>query len=369
MRQAGNSVILMFESESSHLMLTLERFNNQPIDVPPTTVWYMADVAEARGKQELWTRQYPQRLKTLREHAIIESAVSSNRIEGVTIDQTRVRSVVLGNQPLRDRNESEVRGYRDALKLIHERAAELPVSVETIRRLHSISRAEEPDGGRYREHAMDIVETYADGRRRVRFSAVDAGYVPIVMEKLVEQWHLSLRQRSVHPLLALAVMNLDFLCIHPFHDGNGRVSRLLWLLQCHQLGYEVGRYISLERLIEDAKDRYYETLEQSSGGWHQGNNDPWPYVNYSVYVLKSAYKELEKRVGSTGSPRGEKRSVILAAIDRAPGPFSASGLLADCPGVGLDFIRKTLARLKESGRVECIGRGRTAQWRKTAPRN
>ena len=369
MRQAGNSVILMFESESSHLMLTLERFNNQPIDVPPTTVWYMADVAEARGKQELWTRQYPQRLKTLREHAIIESAVSSNRIEGVTIDQTRVRSVVLGNQPLRDRNESEVRGYRDALKLIHERAAELPVSVETIRRLHSISRAEEPDGGRYREHAMDIVETYADGRRRVRFSAVDAGYVPIVMEKLVEQWHLSLRQRSVHPLLALAVMNLDFLCIHPFHDGNGRVSRLLWLLQCHQLGYEVGRYISLERLIEDAKDRYYETLEQSSGGWHQGNNDPWPYVNYSVYVLKSAYKELEKRVGSTGSPRGEKRSVILAAIDRAPGPFSASGLLADCPGVGLDFIRKTLARLRESGRVECIGRGRTAQWRKTAPRN
>ena len=369
MRQAGNSVILMFESQSSHLMLTLERFNNQPIDVPPTTVWYMADVAEARGKQELWTRQYPQRLKTLREHAIIESAVSSNRIEGVTIDQTRVRSVVLGNQPLRDRNESEVRGYRDALKLIHERAAELPVSVETIRRLHSISRAEEPDGGRYREHAMDIVETYADGRRRVRFSAVDAGYVPIVMEKLVEQWHLSLRQRSVHPLLALAVMNLDFLCIHPFHDGNGRVSRLLWLLQCHQLGYEVGRYISLERLIEDAKDRYYETLEQSSGGWHQGNNDPWPYVNYSVYVLKSAYKELEKRVGSTGSPRGEKRSVILAAIDRAPGPFSASGLLADCPGVGLDFIRKTLARLKESGRVECIGRGRTAQWRKTAPRN
>ena len=369
MRQAGNSVILMFESESSHLMLTLERFNNQPIDVPPTTVWYMADVAEARGKQELWTRQYPQRLKTLREHAIIESAVSSNRIEGVTIDQTRVRSVVLGNQPLRDRNESEVRGYRDALKLIHERAAELPVSVETIRRLHSISRAEEPDGGRYREHAMDIVETYADGRRRVRFSAVDAGYVPIVMEKLVEQWHLSLRQRSVHPLLALAVMNLDFLCIHPFHDGNGRVSRLLWLLQCHQLGYEVGRDISLERLIEEAKDRYYETLEQSSGGWHQGNNDPWPYVNYSVYVLKSAYKELEKRVGSTGSPRGEKRSVILAAIDRAPGPFSASGLLADCPGVGLDFIRKTLARLKESGRVECIGRGRTAQWRKTAPRN
>ena len=151
------------------------------------------------------------------------------------------------------------------------------------------------------------------------------------MEDLVKQWDAALRERSCHSLVALAVMNLDFLCIHPFHDGNGRVSRLLWLLQCHQLGYEVGRYISLERLIEEAKDRYYETLEQSSGGWHQGRNDPWPYVNYSVYVLKSAYKELEKRVGSTSSPRGEKRSVILAAIDRAIGPFSASGAAGRVP--------------------------------------
>jgi len=159
-------------------------------------------------------------------------------------------------------------------------------------------------------------------------------------------------------------MNLDFLCIHPFHDGNGRVSRLLWLLQCHQLGYEVGRYISLERLIEDAKDRYYETLEQSSGGWHQGNNDPWPYVNYSVYVLKSAYKELEKRVGSTGSPRGEKRSVILAAIDRAPGPFSASGLLQTVrsrPG----FHPEDTGQAQGKWPRGVHWTGRTAQWRKT----
>jgi Fic family protein len=350
-------------------MLTLERFNNRPIDVPPSTVWYLSDVAEARGKQELWSRQYPQRLKTLREHAMIESAVSSNRIEGVTIDQARVKSVVLGNQPLRDRNEAEVRGYRNALRLIHERTAELPVSVDTIRRLHAISRAEEPDGGRYREHAMDIIESHADGSRRVRFSAIDAARVPAAMEDLVQQWDTCLRERSIHPIVALAVMNLDFLCIHPFHDGNGRVSRLLWLLQHHQLGYEAGRYISLERLIEEAKDRYYETLQQSSNGWHQGVNDPWPYVNYSIYVLKSAYKDLEERVGSTSSPRGEKRSIILAAIDRATGPFSASGLQAECPGVGLDFIRKTLGRLRDGGRVECTGRGRTAQWRRTAPRN
>jgi hypothetical protein len=187
------------------------------------------------------------------------------------------------------------------------------------------------------------------------------------MEDLVQQWDTCLRERSIHPIVALAVMNLDFLCIHPFHDGNGRVSRLLWLLQCHHLGYEAGRYISLERLIEEAKDRYYETLEQSSGGWHDGANDPWPYVNYNIYVLKSAYKELERRVESTSSPRGEKRSIILAAIDRATGPFAASWLQAECPGVGLDFIRKTLGKLRNDGRVECVRRGRTAQWRRTEP--
>jgi hypothetical protein len=346
-------------------MSTLARLIDQPFGVPPAAVWSFGEVSEARGKQVLWQNQYPQRLKTLREHAIIESAVSSNRIEGVMVDAARVGSVVFGRQPLRDRNEAEVRGYRDALKEIHEHPSELAITEETIRHLHALSRAGEPDGGRYREHAMDIVEIEPDGRRRVRFTAVTADRVPDAMRLLVQDWQRSLEQRQVVPLFALAAFNLDFLCIHPFHDGNGRVARLLFLLQCHQLGYDVGRYISLERLIEDTKDRYYETLQQSSAGWHDRVNDPWPYVNYSLYVLVRAYRELEARVGATASPRGEKTSVILAAIERAHGDFTVRWLQRECPSVGLDLIRHVLKKLKREGRLQCIVRGRQAQWRKT----
>ena len=122
------------------------------------------------------------------------------------------------------------------------------------------------------------------------------------MRALIESWKDSLDERSIHPTVAMAAMNLDFLCIHPFRDGNGRVSRLLLLLQCYHLGYEVGRYISLERLIEENKERYYETLEQSSQGWHEGKHDPWPYINYILYILKTAYREFEERVTETSSP-------------------------------------------------------------------
>ncbi|OGQ25145.1 MAG: cell filamentation protein Fic, partial [Deltaproteobacteria bacterium RIFCSPHIGHO2_02_FULL_60_17] len=251
-------------------MMTLQQFSSRPESIPTTTSWYLADLGEARGKQELFTKQLPQRLKVLREHALIESAVSSNRIEGVVIDQARVATVVLGKSLLRDRDEEEVRGYRDALKLIHEQGTKLPVSEATTKRLHRQIRGEIWDAGKYKEKDSDIIEKYPDGRERVRFTAVAATETGAYMRRLVEAWRHCLRERWVHPVVALAAFNLDFLCIHPFRDGNGRVSRLLLLLQCYHLGYEVGRYISLERLIEQNKDRYYETLEQSSQGWHEG---------------------------------------------------------------------------------------------------
>src|SRR6267143_1974649 len=134
------------------------------------------------------------------------------------------------------------------------------------------------------------------------------------MHKLIAAWDDSLEERVVHPTIAMAAMYLDFLCIHPFRFGNGRVSRLLLLLQCYHLGFEVGRYVSLERVIEENKDRYYETLEQSSQRWHQGTHDPWPYINYILFILKSAYGEFEERVGQLGSPKGAKAEMVLGAI-------------------------------------------------------
>src|SRR5438093_810862 len=211
-------------------MRTLRQFAARPETVPATTSWYLADLGEARGKQELFTKQSPQRLKVLREHALIESAVSSNRIEGVEVDQARVGTIVFGKALLRDRDEEEVRGYRKALDLIHTKGAGLPVSQESICSLHALSRGSIGDAGQN-------------------------------------------------------------------------------------------------------KDRYYETLKLSSVGWHDGEHNPWHYINFLLYILLDAYKEFGRRVGETAAPRGSKTALVLDTIDRRAGTFQASDLQRDCPGV------------------------------------
>jgi Fic family protein len=346
-------------------MMTFRQFAVKLEAIPTATSWYLADLGEARGKQELFTKQSPQRLKVLREHALIESAVSSNRIEGVTVDRARIGTIVFGKSHLQDRDEEEVRGYRDALALIHEQGAKLPVSEKTILRLHHLSRGGIGDAGRYKEKDSDIIEKYPDGRVRIRFKTVTAAQTPAAMRELIEAWHDCLRERRVHPLIALAAMNLDFLCIHPFRDGNGRVSRLLLLLQCYHLGYEVGRYISLERLIEQHKERYYETLEQSSHRWHEGKHDPWPFINYLLFIFKLASQEFAERVGQVTSPKGAKTELVQSAIRRTRGAFRVADLQRECPGVSLDLIRQVLKDLRAAGQVECLGRGQKAEWRRT----
>ena len=353
------------QKRSANAMTTTLRILAAKPNVPTSTVWYLTDLGEARGKQELFTKQSPQRLKVLREHALIESAISSNRIEGVTVDQSRIKAVVLGKSLLRDRDEQEIRGYRDALKLVHEQGAKLPISEKTILRLHRLSRANIGDAGSYKEKDSDIIERSPDGRVRVRFKTVTARKTSAAMHELVEAWRDCLDERVVHPVIAMAAMNLDFLCIHPFRDGNGRVSRLLLLSQCYHLGYEVGRYVSLERVIEENKDRYYKTLEQSSQGWHEGKHDPWPYINYVFYILKSAYREFEERVRQTPSPKGAKAEMVLSAIRRQTGEFRLADIEAACPGVGREWIRSLLADLKNSGKVVCYGKGPGARWRYT----
>jgi len=349
-------------------MNTLLRFASQSPSVSAPTVWYLTELAEARGRQELFARQSPQKLKVLREHALIESAISSNRMEGVEIDPARVGTVVFGRMPPRDRSEEEVRGYRSALKEIHEQTPALPVSQDTIRRLHKLSRSDIWDAGQYKAKDADIIEPLPDGRQRVRFRTLPAAKTPGAMAELVALWDDCLRERWVYPLVGLAAFNLDFLCVHPFRDGNGRVSRLLLLLQLYHLGFEVGRYISLERLIEDNKERYYETLEESSRGWHEGQHDPWPYVNFLLFVLAGAYREFEERVGRIASPRGAKQELVLEAIRGRPDEFRLVDLERACPGVSREWIRILLARLRRCRQVACRGRGPAARWRYLATR-
>ena len=345
-------------------MMTLQQLLTKPEMIPAMTGWYLADLGEARGKQELFTRQSPQRLRVLREHALIESAISSNRIEGVEIEKARVGTIVFGTPILRDRNEEEVRGYREALRLIHAEAERLPIVEETILKLHQLTKGEIWDAGKYKEKNGDIIERYADGTSRIRFKTVPAAEAQGFTRELAQLWESSLQERRMHPLIAMAGFNLDFLCIHPFRDGNGRVSRLLLLLQCYHLGHEVGRYISLERIIEQSKERYYETLEQSSTGWHEGKHNPWAYINYLLFVLKTAYREFEERLGRTRSPRGAKTEMVEAAINAMGQEFTLNALERVCPGVSRDMIRRVLRHLQQAGRVECLGRGPGAAWRK-----
>jgi Fic family protein len=344
-------------------MKTFEQFAKGVSSVPISVSWHLADLGESRGKQALFTNQSPQKLKGLRENAIIESAISSNRIEGVEIETDRVGTVLFGQSLLHDRSEEEVRGYREALKLIHEQGRDLRLTDDLIRELHYLSRARSGDAGQYKTHRNDIIEKYPDGRSRVRFSTVSPERTPESMRQLVESWQRCLSENWVHPLIALAAFNLDFLCIHPFRDGNGRVSRLLFLLQSYQLGYEVGRYISFEKLIEENKERYYETLHASSIGWHEGIHDAWHLVNYLLYILKQSYRSFEERANVIRSPRGEKTELIEAAIARLPDVFRIAEIERQVPA-GIDMIRKVLRDMKKKGMVEAVSTGRNAVWRK-----
>jgi Fic family protein len=272
-------------------MKTFER-KTDPTNVPISTKWLLESLQDAISNPRL--RRTDEEFLLLRQRALVESTISSNRIEGVTIDHSRAEAVVFGSMPLYDSNEREVRGYVQALKLIAEKGVTLQMSEETILQLHSISRATIGDAGQYRTNESDIIEKYADGRERVRFKTVAADDTPTFMRKLIEAWRHNEQQGRIHPLIAAAAMNLDFLCIHPFRDGNGRVSRLLLQLPFSRAGYVVGRYVSLERLIEAHKERYYETLEQSSQRWHEGKHDPWLYINFILFILKSAYREFEE---------------------------------------------------------------------------
>lgn len=332
--------------------------------LPMATSWLLNDIAEMKGRQQLFIQQSPQKLKVLRENAIIASAVSSNRIEGVVIDEKRIGTVVFGHNDLKDRNEEEIRGYRQALDMIHAQSVELTLNEDLILKLHKLSRGDIWDAGKLKEKAGDIIETYPNGKQRVRFKTVSATDTPDFLSRLLALYKYMTRDKTIPALIAIAAFNLDFLCVHPFRDGNGRVSRLLLLLQLYQDGFEVGRFVSIERAIENTKSQYYETLELSSHNWHEGKHDPWPYINYLLFIIKDVYKNFESRVKSIKSPKGAKTQLVLNTINSIAGTFSLSELEAKCHGVSRDTIRAVLKKQRGQGNLVCKGRGAGARWEK-----
>ena len=198
----------------------------------------------------------------------------------------------------------------------------------------------------------------------VRFRPVSASEAPGAVEELCLLYRRACDQGQLPPLLAIACLVFDFLCIHPFRDGNGRVSRLLTLLALYHHGYEVGRYISLERLVEETREDYYEALRKSSQGWHEGRHDLLPWLNDFLSVLRRAYREFEERAGQVKSPRGAKTALVEATVEGFPGEFALSDLERACPGVSRDMVRRVLRELQRTGKVVCLGRGPGARWRR-----
>lgn len=323
-------------------------------------------LSEYKGKEELYAKQSPETLERLVEAAKVESAESSNRIEGIEVAHKRVEAIVVRNSQPRNRSEQEVTGYRDALERIHTTHEAMPISVNTILFLHEfLYKYTEISGGSFKREDNRIVDRLKDGTIRERFRPVSAAQTYDAMKSLVDNFDYLTKQSHYSRLFLIPLFIFDFLCIHPFTDGNGRVARLLTLLLLYQAGYQVGKYISLERVIEQSKETYYEALEKSSKGWHEGAHDCRPWQNYFYGMLLASYKEFEQRVGIIRKSSGNKRARLTEVIRDYNGKFSISDLELICPDISRDMIRTVLRELRDQGVIKADGMGRNAKWYKT----
>jgi Fic family protein len=324
-------------------------------------------IGEGKGRQDLYKERAPEVLENLRQVAIIESTESSNRLEGVTLPRTAIELLVRRNvEPAAgNRPEGEIAGYRNVLQLIHERHEHMELSPNFVLQLHrdlfKFSGAGSP--GLWKSTDNLITERRPDGSTFVRFMPVPAWRTAEAMAGL----HRDLAaagDSEIDPLILTALYVLDFLCIHPFADGNGRIARLLTVLLLYREEYEVARYISLERLIEQTKESYYDTLYRASQGWHESTHDPMPWVGYFLSVARAAYDEFARDLGELRDGRGMKTQLVQQAIGRMIGDFSASELHQRCPSVGVDMLRNVLRGERDAGRLQVVGHGRGARWRK-----
>ena len=319
----------------------------------------------SRGKQDLWIRQKPEVLEVMREQAIIQSVESSNRIEGVTIPADRLRPVVLGKAKPRDRSEEELAGYRQALDWIFSRKRQVSIVPAVFQRLHALAQGGlSGDAGEWKKRDNEIIEILPSGERKVRFVPTSAKDTPKTMEVLCRSYREACDDERVPPLLVVTTFVFDLLCIHPFRDGNGRVSRLATTLLLQAHGFQVTRYISLERLIEEGKEDYYAILAFCSQGWHEGKNEIVPWWNYFLSVLRRAYKEFERQVESTEA-RPAKSDLVQQTVLAQVEQFTLGDLAAQLPAASPQLIKKVLAKLKKQGKIRLVGRGRGARWENT----
>ena len=361
-RKKGNA-----DSDSTSILppssLTSEYFQTQPIT--QNILQTIRRIAEYKGKQDLYKEQSPQVLESLRQTAIIQSTESSNRLEGITAPMERIKDLVAGKTTPRNRSEQEIAGYRDVLNTIHTNYSDIPFTDGIVLQFHrDLYQFLPAEGGKWKPVDNEITETRPDGGKFVRFRPVPAHRTPEAMERLHGNFHTLWTSGEIEPLLLIPTYVLDFLCIHPFLDGNGRMARLLTLLLLYKAGYELGRYISLEQMVEQTREGYYDSLYASSQGWHEMRHPILPWWEYFLGVmLFGSYREFERRVGLFNGGRGTKTAMVLDTIGHFRNDFTIREIQDICPNVGIDLIRKILREEKQSGNLECLGRGPSAKWR------
>jgi Fic family protein len=346
----------------------MKSFTDDALPSLPLTHEIMGSVAqlhEYRGREQLYSQQARQALDTLQEVAVIRSTESSNRIEGVEAPSDRIKKLIDESTAPETRSEQAIAGYRDVLNTIHTHHEDIDFSPDVVRQFHrDLFKYTSSRGGDWKSTSNDIIEEHPDGTEVVRFETVPPYRTPEYMETLHERFERAWTRKEVDKLLLLAAYVLDFLCIHPFLDGNGRMARLLTLLLLYKADYHVGQYISLEQLVEDSRESYYESLYASSQRWHDAEHALTPWTEYFLGILLAAYEEFEDRVGELRTRRGAKTQRILDAVEELPDGFKTRDVEELCPSVSRSMIRKVFDDLKEQGKIKAEGHGPAAVWRK-----
>ena len=317
-------------------------------------------IHEYKGQQNLFIEAKADVLSHLLEIAKIQSTEASNRIEGIYTSDERIKALVKEKSAPRNRNENEIAGYRDVLATIHENYDYIPPRANVILQLHRdlYQYSGMGIGSHFKNTDNVIEEELDDGTKRVRFRPATAFETPDMIESLCNQFLREVDRGEVDPLLLIPMFVLDFLCIHPFNDGNGRMSRLLTLLLLYRSGYIVGKYISIEMLIEKTKDTYYDALQASSTGWHDGTNDYMPFVSYTLGIIKSAYKTFSERVEHLTTKGVSKPERVRQFIENKLGKVTKKDIMDACPDISATTIERTLGDLVKDGTITKIGNGR-----------
>ena len=321
---------------------------------------------ECKGKQALYLKATPDVLDTMLELTKIQSMASSNRIEGISTTDARIRALAKESVAPKNRAEEEIAGYRDVLGMIHRSHDAIPPTPNVILQLHRdlCSHLGPGAGGHWKTSDNVISGIDAAGHRFVRFRPLPAFAVPGAIEALCTAANDAVSERTFDPLFILCMFVLDFVSIHPFDDGNGRMSRLLTLLLLYRAGYAVGRYVSLEKLMEDSKESYYGTLRASSAGWLEGKNDPTPFVRYLLGIFLKAYSVFEARVSDVLLGKAGKGERIRLLFERTPTPLSKRQILEACPGVSSITVARALKALLSSGYIRKLGAGPATSYAK-----